>query len=846
MKRTLLLFCFAWCSQIFAQSKLSGTVRDAANGETLSGVPVLVKNFRSGVITDNDGKFSITLPPENIASDSLIFEMIGYQRLVIAIGGRSTIEVSLSEAISETTEVLVTAIGVRKEKKKIGYAATDVGSAELSKSGESNIVNALNGKVAGVQVTSTSGSPGSSSSIIIRGYSSIDGSNQPLFVIDGLPIDNSYRGSNLTDQGNRALDLNPDDIENITVLKGGAATALYGYRAGNGVIMITTKKGKAGRSAITFSTSTQWDKVNKLPQKQSLWTQGIGGELNGASNLSWGEKIVGENYTDQAEDFFDTGITLNNNIAFEGGSDAGNYHLSFGNTRQNGIVPNTDFNRSTFKLNASQTLWGKLKLTGLANYTTSKANRGQRGSNLSGVMLGLMRAPSSYDLSNGFENAEDEEAAYINADGTQRTFFPNYDNPYWSVNKNGNYNEVDRLIGALESNLTINEHWSILDRVGVDWYSDRIREYWDKQSNEYKDLGGRIFVNDVAFRSINNDFVVNYQHNISEDLEVSALIGHNYYDVQQTSYGIDGVGFVIDNFYDVSNVSTADLVVDDAYEHERTSSVYANLNFGYKRMLYLDITARNDWFSTLPEQNNSILYPSVSSSFVFTEAFKVWKHLDFGKLRMSYAETGNGAPGPYLTSFYYQQAGAPQGPLGFNPSSFVFNPDLKPERLKSFEVGTDLRFLKNKLQVDITYYNNNTIDQILFIPVPASSGYLETVFNAGNIRNQGWEVMLTANIVEKNSKSNWGWSNTINFTRNRNVVESLAEGTDLIALPSYGLASTQSVVAVGQPFGVLYGGVWQRDASGNILVDDNVRGAKPSTTNQSTPKKREIHAEWQL
>ncbi|MDZ4823258.1 MAG: SusC/RagA family TonB-linked outer membrane protein [Flavobacteriales bacterium] len=819
--KIILFILFSGISAIaFSQSNVSGVVTDAADGQPIPGVQVLAKTIRSGANTDLDGKYSINLPKENFMNDSLTFSMLGFKRITMAIAGRSTINVALEQETVELDAAVVTAIGIKKEKKKLGYAITDVNGDELKKSNETNVVNALNGKVAGVQVTSSSGSPGASSSIVIRGYSSIDGSNQPLFVIDGVPIDNSYRGSNLTDQGNRALDINPDDIENISVLKGGAATALYGYRAGNGVVMITTKKGKAGKSAITFSSSTLFDKVNKLPEKQTRWSQGTTGEFVDDSQFSWGEEFSGENFADQAFDFFNTGVTLNNNLAFEGGDEFSSYHLSLGNTRQSGIIPNTDFKRSNIKLNASQTLWGKLKMSGLANYTTSKANRGQRGSNLSGVMLGLMRASSSYDFANGMNDAEDVEAAYINPDGTQRTFFSNYDNPYWSVNKNGNYNEVDRLIGALEFSLPLGEHWSVINRTGVDWYSDRIHEYWDKQSNEFKDLGGRIFVDNIHFRSLNNDFVVNYNTMLSEKLEFTALVGHNIYDVKEQEAYMDGVGFVIDNYYDISNVSTADLLVDDNFSNERTVSGYGNINFGYDRFLYLDITARNDWFSTLPSQNNSVFYPSVSSSFVFTEVMKVWKKLDFGKLRVSYAETGNGAPAPYLTSFYYEQSGQPQGQLGFAPSSFVFNPDLKPERLKSFEAGTDLRFFKNRLQLDLTYYNNNTVDQILFIPVPASSGYLETVFNAGNIRNSGWEIMLNSTIKEGNGKEKLSWNSSVNFTRNRNEVESLSEGTDLIALPSYGLASTQSVVAVGEAFGVLYGGAWQRDESGNILIDN--------------------------
>jgi len=799
---------------------VSGTVTSSDDGLGLPGVIVSVANSGGGTVTDMDGRYQLMMTPSAISSDSLIFSFIGYNRIVVPIYSRTNIDVVMRPASIELKEAIVTAIGIRKEKKKLGYSATELTGDELQKSGESNLVNALNGKVAGVQVTSSSGSPGSSSSIVIRGYSSIDGSNQPLFVIDGIPIDNSYRGSNFTDQANRAIDINPDDIENITVLKGGAATALYGYKAGNGVVMITTKKGKSGRSLLSYSSTLSFDRVNKLPQKQTIWSQGSGGEYSPGSQLSWGERITGSAFPDQDQDFFATGVTWNHNVSLEGGTDFSGYHLSLGNTNQSGIIPNTDFKRTTIKLNARHKLWDNVEVSGLANYISSSANRSQRGSNLSGVMLGLMRGPVDYELANGSDDPVNDESAYINPDGTQRTFFANYDNPYWSVNKNQNINNVDRIIGAVELNYRINKHWSILNRSGLDFYSDRIKETWDKQSNEYKDLGGRIFDNDVAYRALNNDLVVNYARDFKEKLEVSALVGHNVYDEEQTSYSLDGVGFVIDDFYDISNVPVADLIVDDSRRHIRTVSVYANANFGWNRFLYLDLTARNDWYSTLPAKNNTLFYPSASVSWIFTQNFKLFKALDFGKLRLSAAGMGNGAPAPYLTQPYFQASSSqPQGQLSYEPSSFVFNPELKPERLKSIEAGMDLRFWKNRVGLDITYYNNNSIDQIIYVPVPASSGYLETVINAGNIRNQGWEILVNAVVVE-NEKSKFNYNTSINFTRNRSEVESLSEGTDLIALPSFGLASTQSVVAVGEPFGVLYGGAWARDSQGNILVND--------------------------
>lgn len=822
-KKIIAFLALALLYPVLLVSQVTGRVTSSEDGLPIFGVTVVAHHFGYAASTDEDGRFNIKsgLSQENLDKDTLIFKFTGFETQRVPIRGQYVIDVIMNPEYKVLREAVVTAIGIKKEKKRLAYSATEVSADEIQKSNEVNIVNALNGKVAGVQITSSSGTPGASSSMIIRGYSSIDGSNQPLFIIDGVPIDNSYRGSNFTDQGNRALDLNPNDIENISVLKGGAATALYGYRAGNGVVMITTKKGKEGKSEVTFSSSTLFDRVNRLPIRQGRWAQGAGGVSAEGSQFSWGGPITGENFADQPFDFFQTGVTLNNNISISGGNGFNSYYLSLGNTRQSGIVPNTGLNRTNVQFSGSHMLWGKVKISSMINYTSSNAQRGQRGSNLSGVMLGLMRGPSSYDLTNGSDDPADDEASYLNPDGTQRTYFANYDNPYWSVNKNINDNEVDRLIGAFEVMIPINQYFSILNRTGVDWYSDRIRESWDKRSNEFKDLGGRMFVNDVVFNSLNNDFMLNYQREWGSKWEVSAILGHNYYDVEETSYSMDGVGFVIDDYYDISNVSALNVISDDFISRQRTVGAYGNVNIGFRKMLYVDFTARNDWFSTLPKENNSVFYPSVSTAFVFSEVIPAIKKKAFGKLRASYSETGNGAPGAFLTDSYFQQSGQPQGQLGFSPTSFVFNPDLRPERLKSIELGLDMRFFMNRLGLDFTYYNNNSVDQIIYLPVPVSSGYLETVFNAGNIRNQGVELLITADVIERKVERAWSYSTSLNFTRNVNKVESLGEGVDLIALPSFGLASTQSVVAVGQQYGVLYGGVWERDGNGNILIDEN-------------------------
>ena len=822
MKLNLLVLVLALFAGIgaIAQTTVSGRVTDAATGDPLPLVTVLIKGQQRGSTTDLDGNYRIEVSNEQFASGTLVFSFIGYQKSEVAIGQRATIDVALSVEQLLLDEAVVTAIGIKKDKKKIGYAVTEVDDEELARSGEVSLMNALNAKVAGVSVTSSAGSPGASSTVRIRGNKSISGSNAPLYVIDGIPIDDSYRGSNFTDQANRAIDINPDDIESITVLKGGPASALYGVRAGNGAVIITTKKG-SGKSRITLKSSFFLDQVNKLPATQLRYGQGEMGNFVEGTRFSWGPEITGDAF-EHAPTFFQTGSTLNNYFALEGGSGVSSFMVAIGNTRQQGIIPNTGYNRTNLRLSGSSSWRDKLFVQSNINFISSGADRGQRGSNLSGVMLGLLRAPADFDLTNGSDDPVDDSGAWANADGSQRTYHAVYDNPYWSVNKNQSREDLERVIASFESRLNLGEHLDLVNRVSVDFYDQRTKSFWDSRSAEYRDLGGRIFNANTVQRNLNNDLFLLYNQRFGEKWEITGTFGHNYFSYNTVDTELDGVGFIIPDFYDISNVDIINVIADDYLTRERGVGAYADLNIGYNDYLFVGITGRNDWLSNLPGNNNSFFYPSVNLGFVFSDAFDLQKGIfDYGKLRASYANVGNGAPGVYLTSNFFSPETPVQGQLAFRPNSTIGNPDLRPETTTTIEVGSDLRFFGNRLGIDLTWYRTETVDPIIVSFIPASSGYSTAVLNGdGPIRNTGIELMINGTVLESQNFNALGWETGFNFTRYRSLVVSIADDLDELPLASAGLASTQSSVVAGEPYGVLIGTAWARDDQGNVLISD--------------------------
>jgi len=832
---------------LLAQHTVSGRViENPEDPIPLIGLSVYLKSQPDlGTLTDAEGNYSLTVPTPN---DTLVYSYVGYGRVEEAIRGRSVIDVVMGESAELLDEVIVTALGIERKKKSLGYAAQEVGGDELVQSREANVVNALSGKVAGVEVVSSSGTPGASANIVIRGRNSLN-NNSPLFVVDGVPIDNSFAGSNFIDYANRAIDLNPDDIENISVLKGPAASALYGIRASNGVILITTKKGKQGRGDITFSQTLTFDQVNKLPQQQRLFSQGE--FANGTpvyreplqTNQSWGARldtlrydgnpdypfsrlgrIVGQSDPtatdrqvtpfDNLDNFFQTGLTSNTHLAFSGGGERTNYYVGGTHLRQTGIVPKTRFERTSVKLSGGIQVTDRLYMSGTANYINSGGDRANRGSNLSGVMLGLTRAPVTFDLANGFSDPANEPLAYRFPDGTQRTYWGAYDNPYWSVNRNRSIDRINRIIGNTFAKYDFTSWLSAQYRLGIDYYFEERKAYWDNQSNEFGT--GVIFDDLYSYFALNSDFLITAESDVGENFGIRLSLGHNYFNERRFFNVQEGETFIIPDFYDISNVSQVTFADDDLSRKEIVGAFYdAQLEF--RDYLFLNVTGRWDWSSTLPTDQVPFFYDSYSLGFVFTEplGLATSKGFPYGKVRLSYARAGGDAPVYALGNFFTLQEPV-KGQTSFLPSNTVGNAGLRPEETRTIEGGLELRFFRNRLGLDLTLYRSETVDQIVEVPVATSSGTAFQITNAGIVENQGIEIQLTAQPIVKNAFS---WDVALNFSANENTVVELAEGVQDIRFPVFGLASTSNRAIPGQPFGVLFGTRWSRDEQGNILVN---------------------------
>lgn len=838
----MLMICIT--TGLFAQRIVTGTVVDAENGDPLPGATVVVDGTTRGTSTDFEGKFTIELKEKE---NFLVVSFVGYDKKRIEVGAQTSIRVELNKESTVLQDVIVTAIGIKSEKKALGYAAQDVKGNDLSSTNQSNIVNALSSKIAGISVTSSSGTPGASADIVIRGRSSLraDG-NSPLFVVDGVPIDNDYAGSAVYDYSNRAIDINSNDIESVSVLKGAAASALYGIRAANGAIIITTKsgKGKGIRRNITFKSTLGIDKVNKLPEKQYKYAQGTNGNYSNSTNFSWGPLIDTLRYngdttypydkhgaivgmsdptaTDQKvipykniEDFFETAINSNTYLSISGGNDNGSYLFSMGYLNQKGIVPLTSFERLNFKISGDTKLSDKMKISGSASYANSQGNYAQKGSNLSAVMVGLMRCTPTFDLTNGTKDPVNDPSAYMFPDGSQRNYYSKYDNPYWSVNKNRSSDEVNRLIGNSQIDYQLLPWLSAMYRAGIDFYSEQRNSFFDNNSNDV--TNGYVTASLYNFNSFNSDLILTAEKNITNNLKLNVMLGHNYYNKYTYLNSQRGDSLILPNFYDLSN--TAIVSGDDYKTRYRIVGAYYDIRLSYKNYLYFNTTGRNDWSSTLAKGKNSFFYPAINGSFIFSEALNLSnKYFSFGKIRASWAQVGNDAPIYSLQNYYSAISGGINGQTAFATQRTIGNSNLKPEETRSWEIGLDLKFVDNRLGLDIAYYSSTTDGQIVEVPVAYSSGYDHMVLNAGIITNRGIEAQFYATPVKLEK---FTWDMQVNFTRNRNIVEDLPNGIPLLEFQTSGLSSTRSVAIKGQPYGVLYGTRYLRNENGQILVSND-------------------------
>ncbi|HAN77537.1 MAG TPA: hypothetical protein DCQ31_07075, partial [Bacteroidales bacterium] len=846
-KFTLLVAFFAFLSmQVFGQTTITGTVKSAEDGSFIPGATVLVKGFAGkGTITDFSGKFSLSVPAE---ATTLVFTFVGMKTQEIAIGGRTVLDVTMETDAVQMGDVIVTAIGISRSEKALGYSVQSVNSDDLVRANNADLVNSIAGRAAGVSVNSSGGTAGASTYITIRGAASITGNNQPLFIVDGVPIITGGGGGAVDGvaTSGRSIDINPEDIINMTVLKGGAATALYGIQAANGAIVITTRKGNAKRYDVRFSSSATIEQISKTPEMQYKFSQGMSGLWASGNAASFGAKIEDLEYdkstTDPSNvatyykwdpngkivpkgtavtsggpvktydqfDFFQTGLTLNNNLSIGGGNEVTTYYFSVGNMTQEGIVPNNTFSRTSFRLN-SETKLSKTFTTGSSmTYVNSTGNFIQQGSNTSGVMLGLLRTPPTFDNSGRDydKSVFGDEIAWHFADGKQRTYRNGigYDNPYWTANENYWHDDVNRFIGNAYATYEPATWISVSYKLGTDWYNRRYQNVLAVGSNT--NPTGSIGEYQYSGQIINSDFLVSLKKDFSENLKTRITLGQNLYQSQGKSVSGNAAGLSLPEFYHVSNTTAQ---TTGSYESKyRTAAVFFDAQIDFMNMLYLGITGRNDWSTTMPVDNLSEFYPSANLGFVFTElgALKGNTTFSFGKLRASYAKTANIAP-IYSLSSSFAGAGPGDGWTGgldfpFVTSKGTFNgytwgdtqgnPNLKHETVFSFETGMELKFFNNRVGLDVAYFQNKSKDLLMAVPVAASSGYSSAMMNAGTMESKGVEVMAYFTPIQT---KDFTWDINVNFTKLTNTVTALAPGIDNVFLG--GFTDPQIRAVAGMP-----------------------------------------------
>ncbi len=880
MKKSFLLFTMIFVLvygiQIsFAQTKIiSGSVKDD-KGEAVIGASVLVKGTTTGTYTDADGNFSLAVP---VDATTLTVKYLGMKTKEVEIGTGS-IAVTLEEDVLGLDEVVVTALGISREKKSLGYATQGVSSDQMNKSGTGNPLSELQGKVSGLTVINSGGTPGQGTYMQLRGITSLTGSNQPLIVVDGIPLDNSVNGYDATSgntadlnpvggtaTANRGIDIDPSDIESINVLKGPAASALYGIQAASGAIIITTKKGGSfpGKGThVEYSVSRSIDKVNKLPESQMEYGQGSGGIYKGpetGTSLSWGPsvdtlywngasdypfdkngKIVGKSDPNaktkitpynNPKDFFVTGSTWNNNLTLSGGTASNGYRIGISNLHQKGIVPVTKYDKTTVTLSGQSVLTNRLSISGGVTYVKSSTYGAQQGSNVSGLMLGLVRTPNTFDNGNGNTDPAYDSTSYVLPNGNQRNYRGGggYDNPYWTINRNPYWSDLNRFFGFTQADYKLNNWLSLTYRLGGDVYGQDNKQAYDLKSRAFPT--GLVYLDRFTNQQYNSDLIATIKKDFNKDWSGSLVLGHNYFTVKSTRAFVQGTGFIIPEFYDMSNASS--VLGSEAEGSKRTMAFYGQAEIAYKSMVYLNLTGRRETSSTLPAKNNSFFYPSANISFIFTEPLHLSdnKIFPYGKLRLSYAQVGKDAPVSALQTYYnlttFSDGFTPgiqfpiNGVQGYVIStsgptiSSIGNPDLKPEKTNSFEIGTDLAFLQNRISFSATYFSEKTVDAIFPVNISYATGWGGLVKNAGVLTNKG--VELTLGLTPLKLTNGLRWDITANWSAYRNKVVTLSEGIDNVLIAGF---TNGAIYALkGEPYGVIYGSDYVRTDDGTMIISD--------------------------
>ncbi|CDF79695.1 TonB-dependent receptor [Formosa agariphila KMM 3901] len=846
---------------------ISGTVTEKKTDMPLIGVNVSIEGTSKGAVTDFDGNYSINT--EDAAGKSLVFSSLGFKMVSIVLnGGTQVVNVSLEEDATSLDEVVVTALGIKRESKALGYSLTEVDGDEMSQVKTTSAVNSLQGRVAGVNISTSSSGASGSSRVVIRGASSLTGNNQPLYVVDGVPIINNTNGSVVGatntgsgDGGDDISSINPDDIASVSVLKGSSAAALYGSLASNGVIMITTKSGKGSQGfGIEYSTSYMFDEINTdLQNFQTIYGAGTnnlkpGHEYDDNGNaveiadsalatdeaftnslLSWGAKMDGSlvynwdgvkrpySYTgNNLDKFYDTGSTAVNSVAVSKGGESYNYRLSFSNLENKDIFPESTLNRKSFGLNVSSDITPKLKSTVNAKYVIEKVhnriNLGDTPGNANTVAYVLPTSLDINDLKPG-----------INEEGTELLFQPSQfiQNPYWVVNNFNSDDKKNRLTASTTLRYDFTDWLYATGRAGIDTY-DLSRKKVTPYGTAYRPTG-ELTQSKFTYSLFDADIMLGIQKTLTGKISTNSIIGTNTRTNSFEGLSATGREFVVIGLEDINNTTLPE--PDNSYYKTKMSSIYGSFEFDYDNFLYLTFTGRNDWFSTLSYPGkttpNNDFYWSLSGSLLISEAFEMPEAINYIKLRASYAQVAGGASDAYSLNLDYAITGSFQGQsFGQLNGNSIPNPDLVPFQKDEIEVGFETRFFSNRLNLDVAYYQNKTQNDIVEASASQSSGFTSSVLNIGELQNKGIELLIGGTPIYTDDFS---WNTSFNFSFNDSEIVHTDDENTPINVDGSETRSRTAIIShiVGERYGVIYGSSYKRDEDGNIMYDVNSTIPKP-------------------
>ncbi len=855
---TIVAFLLLPLSPLIAQERVvTGVVTSQEDGQPIPGVNVIAKGTSTGTITDIEGSYSLSVPSE---AKTIVFSFIGLVSHELAIGDQSTINISLASDVSELSEVIVTAVGIERDKRALGYAVTNIEGEALQQKSVADPVRALSGKVPGVNIQGSGGAVGSGTNITIRGNSSLTQNTQPLFVVDGVPFNNSvFESSGSNGDGgaqytNRAFDIDPNNIKSMTVLKGASAAALYGSRAANGVVVITTKSGAGASSKgfeVTFNSSYSIEQVSGLPDYQDTYGSGQHQNLVVGFNGSLGPRfnefdsvrhvydaphlanLVPEYqgalqeyvaYPDNAKDFLRTGSLLENSIQLNYGGEQASFTGGFSRMDNEGIIPNSAISRTSVNVGGRANLENGLFVNANVNYVQTNQATPQVSNAVgenSSVVERLLLTPTMYDLTGlPFEDPVTNANLYNRSD---------VDNPYWVAKYAPYTSDVDRVFGKIQVGYDLADWLTVSYQVGFNAYNDRRKDVIQKGS--YNTPLGRIIIDNIYREELDANLLLTATHDLTDNLSLRAIVGHNVNQRLTQRNTEEGNGIIVFGNNNFTNTAAQRVLRDEQFK-QRFQGVFGDLQFAYKDTYFLNLVARNDWSSTLPADNRSYFYPGASASVIFTDALGIQSgFLNFGKIRAGITRVGNEAEPyktrtPFITNSNFNESEFPFTANGTTYNALTLSdnsgsPNLKPEFITEFEVGTELQLLNGRVGIDFTYYNKLTTNSIAQVVLAPSSGFSTKLTNIGELRNSGIEIGLDLTPISLASGLNWNIFTA--FTRNRNVVEDLGGANQIVVggRPEYNILVVHQA---GQPFGQLYGPKMLRDDEGNIVIQNSQLG----------------------